>query len=97
MFGCDDLEDFLTYTKNNFRGVVHPDDYDGVETSIWRQILVNKVKGRADDAVNYRIITKQGKIVWVIDRGRLVNSRYYGKIFYVVLITDNEMEEGSMK
>ncbi|WP_455048986.1 PAS domain-containing protein [Mitsuokella sp.] len=93
MFGCEDLEDFLRYTNQNFRGVVHPDDYEKAEESIWRQIFMNRLKGCADDAVNYLIITKQGKIVWVIDRGRLVNSAYYGKIFYVVLITDDEMNE----
>ncbi len=93
MFDCDDLDDFMAYTKSNFRGIVHPEDYDRVETSIWRQIYLNKLKGCADDAVDYRIVTKKGKIVWVIDRGRLVSSEYFGRIFYVVLIKDNEMEE----
>lgn len=93
MFDCDDLDDFMAYTKGTFRGIVHPEDYDRVDTSIWRQIYLHKLKGYADDAVDYRIITKKGKIVWVIDRGRLVSSEYFGRIFYVVLIKDNEMEE----
>lgn len=97
MFGCEDLEDFLQYTNHNFRGIVHPEDYEDVETSIWRQIYLNRLKGFADDAVNYRIITKQGKVVWVIDRGRLVDSDYYGKIFYVVLITDDEMNDDDVQ
>ena len=43
------------------------------------------------DSVNYRIITKRGRVRWVIDRGRLVQSERYGRIFYVILIPDEQM------
>ncbi len=38
LFECDDLDDFLAYTKRRFRGIVHPDDYEQVDTSIWQQV-----------------------------------------------------------
>lgn len=93
LFECDDLDDFLHYTKRSFRGVVHPDDYDRVNTSIWQQIYAcTNRHDKENDAVNYRIITKRGRVRWVIDRGRLVQSERYGRIFYVILIPDEQMD-----
>ena len=43
------------------------------------------------DSVNYRIITKRGRVRWVIDRGRLVQSERYGRFFYVILIPAEQM------
>ena len=93
LFECDDLDDFLHYTKHSFRGIVHPDDYERVNTSIWQQIYAcTKRRDRENDAVNYRIVTKSGRVRWVIDRGRLVQSERYGRIFYVILIPDEQMD-----
>lgn len=36
--GCRDFDDFLDYTDHRFRNLVHPDERDSVETSIWKQI-----------------------------------------------------------
>ena len=93
LFECEDLDDFLHYTKHSFRGIVHPDDYERVNTSIWQQIYAcTKRRDRENDAVNYRIVTKSGRVRWVIDRGRLVQSERYGRIFYVILIPDEQMD-----
>lgn len=98
LFECEDLDDFLHYTKHSFRGIVHPDDYERVNTSIWQQIYAcTKRRDRENDAVNYRIVTKSGRVRWVIDRGRLVQSEIYGRIFYVVLIPDDQMGVSSNK
>lgn len=98
LFECEDLDDFLHYTKHSFRGIVHPDDYERVNTSIWQQIYAcTKRRDRENDAVNYRIVTKSGRVRWVIDRGRLVQSEIYGRIFYVVLIPDDQMDVSSNK
>lgn len=99
LFGCDDLEDFLTYTKHSFRGMVHPDDYEQVDASIWHQIYTNRLvqRGEENDAVTYRIVTKSGRVRWVIDHGRLVQSELYGQIFYVILILDEQREAASDK
>lgn len=99
LFECDDLDDFLAYTKRRFRGIVHPDDYEQVDTSIWQQVYACNLNKRekANDAVNYRIVTKHGRVRWVIDRGRLVQSDFYGRIFYVILIPDEQMDVVSDK
>lgn len=99
LFECDDLDDFLAYTKRRFRGIVHPDDYEQVDTSIWQQVYACNLNKRekANDAVNYRIVTKHGRVRWGIDRGRLVQSDFYGRIFYVILVPDERMDAVSDK
>lgn len=36
--GCDDLDDFMNYSRRRFRNLLHPDDRERVEESIWEQI-----------------------------------------------------------
>ena len=38
IFGCDDLEDFKKLTGYTFRGMLHPEDYDRISSSIDHQI-----------------------------------------------------------
>ncbi|MDE7436630.1 MAG: response regulator [Lachnospiraceae bacterium] len=84
LFGCDTVEEVRAYVGNSFRGIVHPDDLERVENSIYDQI---RVKGRMYDFVEYRIITKSGEVRWVEDFGHIVNSSAFGNVFYV-FITD---------
>ncbi|MDE6407550.1 MAG: response regulator [Anaeroplasmataceae bacterium] len=84
LFGCDSLEDFRSWTHNSFQGVVHPEDLKKVEASILKQLSKNE---RKIDHVVYRIITKDNKIRYVEDFGKLVHDEQHGDIFYV-FITD---------
>ncbi|MCR5741134.1 MAG: EAL domain-containing protein [Gammaproteobacteria bacterium] len=87
MFECDSREEFMEHVRGSFMGLVHPDDLDHTEASIWKQI--NESKGDQDnDFVDYRIITKKGNVKRIIDNGRLVESKFYGKVFYVILIEE---------
>lgn len=36
LFGCDTMEEFQELTGNSFRGIVHPDDLERVETLVFR-------------------------------------------------------------
>lgn len=67
--------------------LVHPDEYDAVEQSIWEQ--VKKPGSEGSDAVRYRIRTKTGNIKNILDKGRLVDTDVYGQIFYVLLIDES--------
>jgi len=82
MFLCDTLREFRELTGNSFRGLVHPDDLDTVEESIWRQIAANQYDL---DYVEYRIRRKDGTICWVEDYGHFVHREPVGDIFYVFL------------
>ncbi len=84
IYGCADLEEFRTLTGFMFRGMVHPEDYDRVCTSILQQISTNEDHM---DYAEYRITRKDGKIRWVDDYGHFCQTKAYGEI-YVVFISD---------
>ena len=85
IFGCDTLEEFKTLTGNTFRGLVHPDDFDSIQSSINKQIEAD-ANGKLD-YVEYRIIRKDGEIRWVDDYGHHTTMPGYGKVYFV-FITD---------
>lgn len=82
IFQCSSVQEFQELTGNSFRGIVHPEDLDQVETSIWEQIAASKYDF---DYVEYRIIRKDGTIGWVEDYGHFVKSDSAGGIFYVFI------------
>lgn len=88
MFECSNMDEFMEYTNGNFDGIVHPDDVKRVDDSIWDQINNNTHNGK--DYVDYKIVTKKGKVKEVIDVGRFEDNDFYGKVFYVILIDKDE-------
>ena len=82
IFGCDTLEEFKQLTGFTFAGLVHPDDLANVQASIQEQV---KVSDHSLDFVEYRIIKKDGSICWVDDYGRMVDTKEYGPVYYVLI------------
>lgn len=82
--GCRDFDDFLDYTDRRFRNLIHPDERDFVETSIWEQIDA-KTNGN-NDYVRFHFAKKDGTYLPVLDHGRIVENRYYGNVFYVLIM-----------
>lgn len=80
LLGCDTMEEFLEYTGNSFRGIVHPDDLEEVEKSIAEQISHSQYDL---DYVEYRIIRKDGEVRWIDDYGHFIRSEFLGDVFYV--------------
>lgn len=80
IFNCDTLEEFRKVTGNSFRGIVHPEDLENVELSIWQQIEESSYDL---DYVEYRIITKDGAIRWIDDYGHFIHGEAVGNVFYV--------------
>ncbi len=82
IFGCDSEEEFRKLTGDSFKGLVYPEDLEGVEESIRKQIA-----GSRDglDYVEYRIMRKDGVIRWIEDFGHFIQSKSLGNIFYVFL------------
>ena len=58
--GCRDFDDFLDYTDHRFRNLIHPDERDSVETSIWKQIYA-KTSGN-NDYVRFHFAKKRWNI-----------------------------------
>jgi len=90
ILGCDSMEDFRTLTGNTFQGLVHPADTEEVERSIQEQIASNEYK---EDYVEYHVLTKDGSVRWVEDRGHFVHSPTAGDIFYVFIADATEKRQ----
>ena len=86
-FGCESREEFIEFTGNSFKGIVHPDDYAETEKSIFRQIRENEAN---NDHVIYRIIDKNGNEKWADDFGQWVHTDDFGDLFFVFLIDITE-------
>ncbi len=89
MYGCDTYEDFLAYTGNSFKGMVHPEDLHRIENQIQAQTLYGE---KRHDYVRYRIITKQGDVHYIEDFGHLLHWMN-GKSFFYVFILDVDQNE----
>lgn len=81
LFDCETEEEFREFTGNSFKGMVHPDDLNLVESDISDQIK----KENDIDHVRYRIVCKDGTQKHVIDYGRFVHTEMYGDVYYVFM------------
>lgn len=87
IFGCENNEEFERLTGGTFRGMVHADDLERVESSISYQIA-NSANNL--DYVEYRIKQKDGSTRWVTDYGRFAYLENVGDIYYVFIADDTE-------
>ena len=88
MFECDDLSDFMEYTGGTFANIVHPDDRVRVYDELKSQVALDEVGSK--NFADYRILTKRGNVRHVADNGRLVDVGEVGKVFYVIIIDNDE-------
>ena len=82
IFGCNGLEDFKALTGFTFKGMLHPDDYDAISTSIAEQVDQSEDNM---DYVEYRIVRKDGEVRWVDDYGHYAVTNAYGGVYYVFI------------
>lgn len=82
IFHCKNFAEFMEHTRSSFKGVVHPDDLDEVESSIEQQIAENS---DGLDYVEYRIIRKDGIVRWVEDYGHRIRNDVTGDFYYVFI------------
>lgn len=89
IYGCETGDEFRSHTGNSFRGMVHPDDLELVESNIKLQAQ----KHNDLDYVEYRIICKDGSEKYVRDYGRFVHTKEYGDVYYVFIydVTQNKL------
>lgn len=61
-------EDIRELNFNNWRKLIHPDDVDK-----YFDILNENLKGKTDSfSVEYRVKSKSGKWIWLLDQGRVI-------------------------
>ena len=95
LFDCEDFEDFMKWVHGRWEGFVYGEDYERIQQEIHeqqsREHNVNNL-----DYIHFRIITKNGVMREIEDIGHLVDSPYYGKVYYVFL-HDLEKKENVLK
>ncbi|MFR9190455.1 MAG: PAS domain-containing protein [Anaerotruncus massiliensis (ex Togo et al. 2019)] len=74
-------EDLQTRFHNNFAGMIYEKDLRGVWETALRQLAKSNTK-----EIEYRVRCKDGRLVWVLDRGQLVEDERGRKWFYCILI-----------
>ncbi len=84
IYGCSGPEEFKSLTGYTFRGMVHPDDYDRISSSVLRQVTAGDEQM---DHAEYRIVRQDGSVRWVDDYGHYAETKAYGGV-YVVFISD---------
>ena len=84
LLDCDDLQDFMEFTRGTYGGIIHPDDRVYVREALEGQITLDSVG--AKDCVGYRVLTKKGNVHYVTNYGRLVEVEGIGKLFYELLV-----------
>ncbi len=95
IFGCKTLEEFYELTGGTFEGMVHPEDFEAIQSSIDQQIEADKEDQL--DYVTYRIVRKDGSIRWVDDYGHFSRSKDFGDIYYVFLNDITEKHEAELE
>ena len=95
LFECENFEDFMRWVHGKWEGFVYSEDYERIQREIHEQQSqehnVNNL-----DYIHFRIITKNGVMREIEDIGHLVDSPYYGKLYYVFL-HDLEQKENVLK
>ena len=63
---------------------------DAVVSSVWEQIN-SRVNG-SNDYVKFNLVAKNGELKPVLNHGRIVNTEYFGRVFYVLIIDSALLE-----
>ena len=88
LFECDSLPEFMELTGGVFRNIVHPDDAVRMYEEMVGQVSLSDIGAKS--FVDYRIITKNGKVRNVAENGHLVEVEGIGKVFYVLMVDLDE-------
>ena len=79
--GCKNMDELLAYTGNSFCNLIRPDEQESCQKSIWSQIN----GGHSNDYIFFHMRKADGTYISVLDHGRIVDSVYNGRVFYVMI------------
>lgn len=88
MAGYENLDELFKSTKKSFRNLIHENQREAVEASIWNQIE----SGSENDYIHYLLRKQDGTYIPVLDQGRIVKSVRFGKVFYVLFMDWQAMQ-----
>lgn len=93
IYECENVNEFRKFTKNSFDGMVHPNDLKTVN------MLIKNHQDKGNDIIylEYRVLCHSGKIKYIRNYGRCINTEQYGKIYYVFIQDCTEEYEKSLQ
>ena len=86
--GCKNMDELLAYTGKSFCNLIRPDEQESCQKSIWSQIN----GGHSNDYIFFHMQKADGKYISVLDHGRIVDSVYNGRVFYVMIMDLNSLQ-----
>ena len=87
MTGYKDMDELFRLTKKSFSNLIREDEKKKIEASIWKQID----NGNVNDYIHFHLRRADGSYLSVLDHGRIVESLQYGKVFYVLFMDWEDM------
>ena len=88
MTGYKSMDELFRLTQKRFRNLIRKDEQQQIETSIWKQID----SGNENDYIHFHLRKADGTYLSVLDHGRIVESRQYGKVFYVLFMDWEDLQ-----
>ena len=88
MAGYKSMNELFRLTQKSFRNLIRKDEQQQIETSIWEQID----RGNENDYIHFHLRKADGTYLSVLDHGRIVESRQYGKVFYVLFMDWEDLQ-----
>ena len=82
MTGYKTIDKLFSLTNRSFHNLIREDEQQQIETSIWKQIDA----GNNNDYIHFHLRKADGTYLSVLDRGRIVESQQYGRVFYVLFM-----------
>ena len=86
--GCKTMDEMFQYTKRSFRNLIREDEQEATENSIWEQIE----GGHSNDYIHFHMRRADGTFLPVLVHGRIVDSNWYGRVFYVIIMDWESMQ-----
>ena len=87
MTGYKDMEELFRLTEKSFSNLIREDEKKKIEASIWKQID----NGNGNDYIHFHLRRADESYLSVLDHGRIVESQQYGKVFYVLFMDWEDM------
>ena len=82
MTGYKTIDKLFSLTNKSFHNLIHEDEQQQIETSIWKQIDA----GNNNDYIYFHLRKADGTYLSVLDHGRIVENQQYGRVFYVLFM-----------
>ena len=85
IMGCDDFTDLMQYTEGRIERAVYRESLPRVQQARLSHISTTPY------TITYRLVTKQGTLKWVMERGRYISDQETGEEYFICTIIPLEL------